>query len=76
MMGQGLFTALIALFWLAEFTFAGLVTYWFVTQGFADEDAATAGEVKPLESSTYTRNSLLLWAGFFAGIVLLIVVGA
>lgn len=76
MMGQTLFTALIALFWLAEFAFAALVVYWFVTQGFADEDQATVGEIKPLESRSYTRNSLLMWAGFFAAIVLLIVVGA
>jgi hypothetical protein len=75
-MGQTLFTALIALFWVAEFAFAGLVVYWFLTQGFSDEDAATAGGLKPLESKRYTRNSLLLWAGFFGAIGLLIVVGA
>jgi hypothetical protein len=76
MMGQGLFTALIALFWLAEFTFAAIVVYWFLTQGFADEDDATVGGLKPLESKEFTRNSLLMWAGFFLAIVALIVVGA
>lgn len=76
MMGQTLFTALIVLFWVAEFTFAAVVVYWFLTQGFADEDDATVGQLKPLESKRYTRNSLLLWAGFFLAVVALIVVGS
>lgn len=75
MMGQTLFTALLALFWVAEFAFAAVVVYWFVTQGFSDDDA-TATDVKPLESDAYTRKSLLMWGGFFAAIALLIVVGA
>lgn len=76
MMGQTLFTALIVLFWVAEFAFASLVVYWFLTQGFSDEDEATAGELKPLESESYTRTSLAMWGGFFLAVALLIVVGA
>ena len=74
-MGEGLFTGMVALFWLAEFTFGALVVYWFVTQGFADE-AVVEVDSLPLEDRAYTRKSLLLWAGFFAFIVLMIVVGA
>ena len=76
MMGETLFTALIALFWVAEFAFAGVVVYWFVSQGFADEEKGAASGVKPLESKRVTRNSLLMWGGFFLTLVLLIVVGA
>ncbi len=76
MMGQTLFTALIVLFWVAEFAFAAVVVYWFVTQGFSDEEKGATSGVKPLESKRFTRNSLLMWGGFFLAIVLLIVVGA
>jgi hypothetical protein len=76
MMGETLFTALIALFWVAEFAFAAVVVYWFVTQGFSDEEKGAASDVKPLESKAFTRTSLLMWGGFFLAIVLLIVVGA
>lgn len=75
MIGKGLFTGLLVLFWLAELAFAALVVYWFVSQGFSDADATSAEDV-PLESRRVTRNSLLLWAGFFAFILVLIVVGA
>jgi hypothetical protein len=76
MIGETLFTALIALFWVAEFAFAALVVYWFLTQGFAAGDAATADGRTPLESAAFTRGSLLLWAGFFAALLVLVVVGA
>lgn len=76
MMGQTLFTALIALFWVAEFAFAAVVVYWFLTQGLSDGEKGSVSGIKPLESKAYTRNSLLMWGGFFLAIVLLIVVGA
>lgn len=75
MMGETLFTALVALFWVSEFAFAAVVVYWFVTQGFADDDA-TADGLKPLESRRSVRRSLAVWGGFFLALVLLIVVGA
>lgn len=76
MMGEGLFTGMIALFWVAEFAFGALVLYWFLTQGF-DSDAATAsGGPLPLEESSYTLRSLALWGLFFGAILLGIVIGA
>lgn len=74
-MGETLFTALIVLFWLSEAAFAGVVVYWFVSQGFADEEATASGP-KPLEDRASVRRSLLAWAGFAAVLVALIVVGA
>ena len=51
MMGQGLFTGMIVLFWVAEALFGLLVVYWFLTQGFdSDSDTATSGPVE-LEDS-------------------------
>lgn len=76
MMGQTLFTVVIGLFWLAEAVFGAVVIYWFVTQGFAEREHETVAETRPLESWDYTKGSLKMWAGFFAAIVLLIVVGA
>jgi hypothetical protein len=77
MMGEGLFTGMIALFWVAEFAFGALVLYWFLTQGF-DSDAATAdtGGPLPLEESSYTLKSLGLWGLFFGAIILGIIIGA
>lgn len=75
MMGETLFTAFLVLFWLAEAVFAGVVVYWFVTQGFAESDHG-ARIVHELEPRSYTNRSLMMWAGFFALLVLLIVVGA
>lgn len=76
MMSQTTFTAVIALFWLAEAVFGALVVYWFVTQGFAERGHATVAETRPLESWDYTKRSLTMWAGFFAAILVLIIVGA
>jgi hypothetical protein len=76
MMSEGLFTAMLVLFWVAELTFGSLVAYWFITQGF-DDDRATAGEtVFPLEDRSVTMRSLGLWAGFFGAVLLGILVGA
>lgn len=75
MMSQELFVGMVVLFWVAELCFGLLVAYWFVTQGF-DSDEATATEVTQLESSSYTLRSLAMWAGFFAVLILGIIVGA
>lgn len=75
MMSEGLFTGLLVVFWLAEFAFAAVVVYWFVTQGFVDDDVA-AGDQFPLESRAATRRSLAVWAAFFGALVVLILVGA
>jgi hypothetical protein len=76
MMGQGLFTGMIVLFWVAEALFGLLVVYWFLTQGFdSDEDTATSGPVE-LEDRSVTIKSLGMWALFFAAIIVGIVVGA
>ena len=76
MIGQGLFTGMIVLFWVAEALFGLLVVYWFLTQGFdSDSDTATSGPVE-LEDSSVTTKSLGMWAVFFAAIIVGIVVGA
>ncbi|MEZ3118105.1 hypothetical protein RYH80_19500 [Halobaculum sp. MBLA0147] len=75
MMGKGMFTGMVVLFWLAEAIFGTLVVYWFVTQGF-DDEGTSVGELKPLEDSSYTIKSLGMWGIFFAVIILGIVVGA
>jgi len=75
MIGETGFTILLVGFWLAEFAFAALVTYWFLTEGFSDE-GTTAGGPKPLESRGYTLGSLALWGGFFTLLLALIVLGA
>lgn len=75
MIGETGFTALVVLFWVSEFAFASVVIYWFVTQGFS-EDGRDGRAVHDLEPRSYTRTSLLLWAGFFAALVALIAVGA
>ena len=78
MMNSTVFTGLLVVFWLAEFAFAAIVVYWFVTQGFSEPDPRTEAGTgpRPLEDWAYTRTSLLMWAGFFVAIVLLIVIGA
>lgn len=75
MMGETMFSALLVLFWLGEFTFASLVVYWFVTQGFTGSGTET-DEQLPLENRTVTRNSLLLWTGFFGALLVVIILGA
>lgn len=75
MIGETGFTVLLVGFWLAEFAFAGLVTYWFLSEGFSDEES-TGSEPKPLESSEYTLRSLAMWGGFFAVLLAMIVLGA
>lgn len=79
MIGETGFTVLLVGFWLAEFVFAALVTYWFLTEGFAERKGETreaSGGQRPLESREYTMQSLALWGGFFAVLVGLIVLGA
>jgi hypothetical protein len=73
--GESLFTGFLALFWLSEAVFAGVVVYWFVTQGFSESEHG-ADVVHDLEPRSYTNRSLVMWAGFFGLLVLLIVVGA
>jgi hypothetical protein len=75
MMGEGLFTGMIVLFWVAEALFGLVVLYWFVTQGF-DSDRDTGGGPVELEDSSVTLTSLGMWGLFFGAIVLGIVVGA
>lgn len=75
MMSQELFVGMVVLFWIAELCFGLLVAYWFITQGF-DSDEATARGVTQLESRSYTLRSLAMWAGFFAVLILGIIVGA
>jgi len=76
MMGKGLFTGMVALFWIAEAAFGTLVVYWFVTQGFDSSGATTEVTDVPLEDRSTTLRSLAMWAGFFALLVLGIIVGA
>lgn len=73
---ETVFTALLVVFWLVEFAFGSVVTYWFVTQGFASEGRSVSAGPRPLESREFTLRSLAMWAGFFAAIGLMIVVGA
>lgn len=75
MMGKGLFSGMIVLFWVAEALFGALVVYWFLTQGF-DTDREAGGEPTELEDRSTTVRSLGMWAAFFAAIILGIVVGA
>lgn len=75
MMSETMFVAMLALFWIAEFLFGGLVVYWFLRQGFGNKGVAS-GEMFPLEDPALTKQSLGIWGLFFASIVLLIVVGA
>jgi Ca2+/Na+ antiporter len=74
-MGESLFTGFLVLFWLAEAAFAAIVVYWFVTQGFSESEHGE-NVVHDLEERAYTNRSLLMWAGFFGFLVILIVVGA
>jgi hypothetical protein len=76
MMGKGLFTGMIALFWIAEAAFGALVVYWFVTQGFDSDEAAAEATGVTLEDRSTTLGSLAIWVGFFALLVLGIVLGA
>jgi hypothetical protein len=75
MIGETGFTVLLVGFWLAEFAFAALVTYWFVGEGFSDDEDSEGGP-KPLESRGYTLRSLALWGGFFVVLLGMIVFGA
>ncbi|SEW02772.1 hypothetical protein SAMN05216285_1921 [Natrinema salifodinae] len=68
MMSETAFIATIAVFWLSELAFGSLVVYWFVTQGFDDEEATASG-VAPLEDRSDTMRSLGMWAAFFAVLV-------
>lgn len=73
MIGQTGFTALVGLIWLSAFAFGSLVTYWFVRQGFADE--GLVGDQVAFEDPSYTRQSLLIWFGFFIVLGLVIILG-
>ncbi len=75
MMSETMFVAMLVLFWVAEFLFGALVIYWFLRQGFGDEGVAS-GEAFPLEDPALTKQSLGIWGLFFAGIILLIIIGA
>jgi hypothetical protein len=76
MMSESLFTAMLALFWVAELAFGSLVAYWFITQGF-DSDGDTAdGTPTPLEDSSTTITSLAMWGVFFVVIIAGIIIGA
>ena len=76
MMSQTLFTGMIAVFWLAEFVFGAVVVYWFLTQGLDDKQATASGSVRDLENRSYTVRSLMVWAGFFAVLLVAIIIGA
>ncbi|WP_049898193.1 hypothetical protein [Halococcus agarilyticus] len=76
MMSQTLFTGMIVVFWLAEFVFGTVVVYWFLTQGLGDERGTASGPVRTLEDRSYTVRSLVMWTGFFAVLLVGIVVGA
>jgi hypothetical protein len=75
MMSETMFVAMLALFWIAEFLFGGLVIYWFLRQGFGDE-GVVSGTDFPLEDPSLTKQSLGIWGLFFGFIVLMIIVGA
>lgn len=68
------FLLLITGIWASAFLFGSLVIYWFVRQGFSDETVKSGREF-PLEERAYTIRSLLIWAGFFAVLALVIVFG-
>lgn len=74
MMSESAFTIFVGLIWLSAFAFGSLVVYWFVRQGFSDEGVVSGEEIE-LEDRDYTRQSLLIWAGFFLVLILVIVLG-
>lgn len=69
MMSETAFTVLLAVIWLSEVAFGAVVVYWFVTQGLDDETATVSG-VQPLEDRSFTARSMAMWAGFFAVLVI------
>ena len=75
MIGETGFAVLLIGFWLAEFAFAALVTYWFVGEGFSDDEDVESGP-RSLESSGYTLRSLAMWGGFFVVLLAMITLGA
>lgn len=76
MMGKGLFTAMVVLFWVAELVFGALIAYWFLTQGFDSGEGTASGVVVELEDRSETMKSLAMWGAFFAFIIVGIVIGA
>lgn len=74
MISQTGFTILVSAIWLSALAFGSLVTYWFVRQGFSDE-GVVSGEDIEFEDPEYTRQSLLIWAGFFVILGLVIIIG-
>jgi len=73
MMGQTGFIVLVALIWASATAFGGLIVYWFLVEGFAEEGITEGGQFAP-EDRSYTHRSLMIWAGFFAIILLLIAI--
>lgn len=71
MIGPTGFTVLLVGIWLSAFAFGSLVVYWFVRQGFS-EKGITSGSQFPPEPWEVTRQSLLIWAGFFTVLLLVI----
>lgn len=69
------FTILVGLIWVSAFAFGSLVIYWFVRQGFAEEGVVSEEQVE-IEDPAYTRQSLLIWAGFFTVLIVLILLGS
>lgn len=71
MIGPTGFTILVYAIWLSAAGFGALVGYWFVRQGFSEAGVASGTDFE-LESRSYTRTSLLIWAGFFVVLLALI----
>jgi len=74
MIGETGFLLLVGLIWVSALAFGSLVVYWFVRQGFSEEGIVSGEQFEP-EDREYTRTSLLIWAGFFGVLLLLIVLG-
>ncbi|ELY94362.1 hypothetical protein C482_18677 [Natrialba chahannaoensis JCM 10990] len=73
MIGQTGFVVLVALIWLSATAFGGLVVYWFLRQGFAEDGVESGQQFEP-EPWSYTKVSLLIWVGFFVLLLALLVI--
>ena len=74
MIGETGFTLLIFGIWLSALAFGSLVVYWFVRQGFSEAGIETGTQFPP-EPWREVRKSMLIWAGFFGLLVLIILLG-
>lgn len=74
MIGETGFTILLVAIWLSAFGFGSVVIYWFVRQGFAEKGVVKGTDFPP-EPPAVTKRSLLIWAGVFAVLFVVIVVG-